>query len=396
MHKTKIYQPEYELLFYFTGPQLVIHGALAPPSIMVGGQEAMITSNDLSSWTFDGIEVIGGVNVLALTNNKTEVATPKMIPTNGKSAYCSSQGAFAVECGIYPCVGSYKANIYRGNFEETLINTEPPFGRQKCFGMIKPSCLTEAQRRNVAKEGTPLSDADDWVPFCNSASFGISPDCYFELSQPSYYMLAGYFSSTLGSVSGGDTRIFNASVTAQNMTDVWSTVSGSAFLQNLYQSGNINIASYSTQISRMANSMTAFMRQNGAEGTTRSQRGRLVKTTTCVNVRWGWIALPATLALFTWIFLAFVIYISSFRSEGFVWKSSSLVVSYHGLYLEQEGLELNVDSDAAMMRTAKGMMVKMNKDDIQSRLIPTDHAESLMGLCRRHASVLQTNAQKFR
>jgi hypothetical protein len=365
----------------YTGTPLIIEGTLAPPQLISNGQPALITSNSLSSWSFDGIDVIGGINILALTNNNTGRAMPKMVPANGSSDYCSAQGVFAAECGLYPCISSYKTNITGGSLREDLMKTEtlpavkqtttpwyPNFPGPACFGMLQPSCLTETQRRNLSSHEISISNTSNWIPFCNAAIYGISPDCYFELSQRSYYMLAGYFSSTLGSISGSSSQIFNGTVIAINTTDSWSTVSGSAFLQNLYQSGNITLASFSTQFNRMAGSMTAFMRQNGAPGTAQFARGKVLKTTTCVKVRWGWIALPAVLALFTSIFLIATMYISN---NGFVWKTSSLAVLFHGLTLGKDDLNSDLNSNSAMEQTAKNTEAILDWTTVTLQLAPT-------------------------
>jgi hypothetical protein len=76
-------------------------------------------------------------------------------------------------------------------------------------------------------------------------------------------MLVGYFAAPFAYVAAFDTQIFGGTVTAQELIKSWATVRGSAFLQNLYQSGNISFASFSKQFNRTTNSMTAFMRENG-------------------------------------------------------------------------------------------------------------------------------------
>jgi hypothetical protein len=161
---------------------LKISGDLHGNFIETGGQDALVTSNDISSWTFDGIDVFGGINVLALTNNNTRKAMQWLIPANASSEYCRSQGVFAAECGVYPCVSSYEAVFKYGNFSKRLIATKPlpvkwdtPTNTSEswqpiwpgpsCFGMIKPSCLTEVQRRNISNHGIPISNTAGWIHF---------------------------------------------------------------------------------------------------------------------------------------------------------------------------------------------------------------------------------------
>lgn len=379
------------LVHKFAGTNLTITGALAPPSLMAGfGQKALIASNTLSSWSFDGIDTIGGISVLTLTNNNTGRLMPKIIAVNSSDPalkYCSPQGVLAAECGLYPCISTYKAIYDGGIFSENLITTEPilPVRRTdeggwekyktasitwtpswpgpSCFGMIKPSCLTETQRQNISAHiGNTFSETTtDWTPFCDAAKFDVSPDCYFEMPQKVYWMLAGYFASTLGSASADSNQIFDGAVTAQNLSTSWDTISGSAFLQNLYQSGNISFSSFSTQMNRTANSMTAFMRQNGGQGPEHYARGKLYNTTTCIEVRWGWLALPAVLALLTIIVLVATMYASSPKSGSDVWKSSSLAVLFHGLTKKEE-MRSNLNSSSGMARVAKTIEVKL--DDI--------------------------------
>ncbi|RDI87588.1 hypothetical protein Vi05172_g2403 [Venturia inaequalis] len=227
--------------------------------------------------------------------------------------------------------------------------------------MIKQSCLTETQRQNIsAKVGNILSETvTEWTPFCDAAKFNVSPACYFEMPQQVYWMLAGYFADSLGSASAGFNQIFDGAVIAQNLTESWETISGSAFLQNLCQSGNISFASFSTQMNRTANSMTAFMRQNGGQGPKHYAKGKLVKTTTCIEVRWGWLAFPAILAFLTIIVSCATMYASNIKSGGCVWKSSSLAVIFHGL-TTSEGLRSDLDSSSRMEQVAKTMEVRLD------------------------------------
>lgn len=197
----------------FPGTDLTIVGPLAPPSVRAGfGQEALIASNSLSNWSFDGIDTIGGISVLALTNSNNSRSMPKIIAANGSSPalkYCSPQGVLAAECGLYPCISTYHATYGGGIFSEDLIASEPiPAVRgsdergwskyknatapwrpswpgPSCFGMIKQSCLTETQRQNIsAKVGNILSETvTEWTPFCDAAKFNVSPACYFEMPQ---------------------------------------------------------------------------------------------------------------------------------------------------------------------------------------------------------------------
>lgn len=374
------------IIHNFTGTDLTITGFQVPPGVLAGfGQEALITSNTLSDWSFDGVDTIGGINVLTLTNNNAGRPMPKTIEVNGSNTalnYCSPQGVLAAECGLYHCISTYKATYENVIFNEDLIASEPILavrGNGKggwrnyknassswtptwpgpsCFGVIKPSCLTESQRKNIsAKFGNTLSEtATEWTPFCDAAGFNISPDCYFEMTQQVYWMIAGYFASTLGSVSADSNQIFDGAVKAQNLSTSWETISGSAFLQNLYQSGNISFASFATQMNRTANSMTAFMRQNGRQGHEHYAKGKLFNTTTCIDVRWGWLALPAVLALLTIIVLCATMYASSSKRGSAVWKSSSLADLFHGLAMKEK-LSSDLDSSSGMEQAAKTINV---------------------------------------
>jgi hypothetical protein len=79
-------------------------------------------------------------------------------------------------------------------------------------------------------------------------------------------------------------------------------------------------------------------------------------------VRWGWLALPIVLALLTFVVLVATVYFSSCKSDGFVWKSSSLAVLFHGLIAGGENTRAVVDSTSAKAQTAKAMEFILDRE----------------------------------
>ncbi|MCJ1307443.1 hypothetical protein MMC25_001089 [Agyrium rufum] len=109
-------------------------------------------------------------------------------------------------------------------------------------------------------------------------------------------------------------------------------------------------------MSSLATAMTvAFRSFNGAIPV----EGIAFSTETYVHVRWGWIALPVVVVIFTAIFLSTTIFLSQ-RSGSQAWKSSALAMLFHGLDEETRERFGGGKSLKEKKRVAKSITVKLD------------------------------------
>ena len=88
--------------------------------------------------------------------------------------------------------------------------------------------------------------------------------------------------------------------------------------------------------------------------------GQAFSSETYVHVRWGWIALPVSVVLFTALFLMAAIWRSR-MSNTQVWKSSTLAVLFHGLDEETRSRFRSKRSLGDKKKEAKGITVQLDE-----------------------------------
>lgn len=115
--------------------------------------------------------------------------------------------------------------------------------------------------------------------------------------------------------------------------DISYSTYGPIWLQRMYKSGTANITSVGHFMSDIANAMTAQMRRDGGDA---YAKGSVYGLQTCIDVRWRWVVLPATLLAMTCVFLISVVMKShhgrhdhDIRRE--VWKSNPMPLIWNGL-----------------------------------------------------------------
>lgn len=127
--------------------------------------------------------------------------------------------------------------------------------------------------------------------------------------------------------------------------------------------------------------MTNHIRENGQLHYSKAASGEVSHFAVCVHVQWDWIALPASLIVFT-AFLLVLSIAANRRKPAPLWKASPLAFIFHS----PRGLnssELASDSDkttapvlgdsldaiAAMNSAAKGIRFKLDDSTPESRML---------------------------
>jgi hypothetical protein len=98
---------------------------------------------------------------------------------------------------------------------------------------------------------------------------------------------------------------------------VLEDLSGPQSLQALYDNGNTSYVIIEEAFENMSESLTNYMRLNGQVNQSVTVTGQVLHYATCLNVQWGWIALPAVVVLGTCALLAFTMFAAHRRGyEG--------------------------------------------------------------------------------
>ena len=270
---------------------------------------------------------------------------------------CSRLGA--ARCELYPCVQKRSASINAGKLTEVLLDASQDQDWTLITidnfypSLVDLSCLTRSQYQSFIVDAgyKPIKDYN-WLPYkatwcasqtpdktsgeydwyvCKAANNPTDPipgfpgEClytfyYLARSNVDNYM-ATMFTGALGTPLGEDT--FTGPTTLQ-IFDTSSQADADVII-----GFNTSFATVKQRWSNIAKSITNRIRtteQNPFNGFPAA--GMIWKSGTCIHVRWGWLAYPATLLLMTACFLCTVLLEISaevgWRRCTRDWKSSPL------------------------------------------------------------------------
>jgi hypothetical protein len=299
--------------------------------------------------------------------------------SNCERTFCqtSTDMPLAVECKIWPVILTIKSRVQSTKLLETIVRSEPLgstwIGSGRSFSSwlrIPAQVLRDGAWESCSGSEVETPDKPVAVGATNVGNLylyydyygGSSPrenavwyaqDCVWIIDGPAYSGLYGLF-----------TRMFQNQTLVNNALET----SGEPWLKSLYHKGQSNfstVEAYASQIARAMTKQTRLIRSFRDEHYGFA-KGTVMKTETCVQVRWAWIIFPASLIAFTIIFLAITIWKTG-RSGGRdqrygIWKSSSLAVLLGGLQEEARGSGA-LERKSDMERRAKDMEVSLRPVD---------------------------------
>jgi hypothetical protein len=109
-------------------------------------------------------------------------------------------------------------------------------------------------------------------------------------------------------------------------------ITGPAQLRVLFEGGNITLDSVNARMKDLATSMTTVFRTSGGDGNATSSsayaRGDVWITTTCMYIRWPWIAFSVAMIGLTGVFLMLVAFENRSVENDRLWKSSFLAALF--------------------------------------------------------------------
>lgn len=229
------------------------------------------------------------------------------------------EGALAIECSMFYCIGKYAASVTGGIAEQHLL----------------------ASWRNDSARLDTKTDLILNPPTSFSNESGTEP---FRVTHLAAVALNSFMSETFTG-SGGINN------------------SGSAFssdvMQALYDTSNLT-----RRIENLATSMTNSIRGQD-DNVSGPAYGTAWTSETYLHVRWAWLAFPATLILLASCFLLGVILETSYR-DILVWKSSNIALLFHGRSLRlssRNGYPVNkLSAMTARANNVKARLVESDPD----------------------------------
>jgi hypothetical protein len=291
-----------------------------------------------------------------------------MLYTDG--LYETGAVPWAVNCTLYPCVRSYTARVVNGilNEEQTSADFDvSPTGTAGGFfnysTAVDVGCLPAGQRQFLINHGYDISPNTTWIWYngtdfsqtYNENSFdNITEEVTSKLNLDCMY---GVYFASADAIAIFMKTYFNGSIIPDQ-----SGFTGPSVVQQLYNQSSASIASVSLTMQNVAESMTRYMRQNGAQNVSSPAVGLVYHEDTCVHIRWGWLAFPAALICLSILFLVLMILDNARQpATSQDWKSSPLPLLFHGLdrdtVAQYDAIEPTEKS--AMQDIAKAMRVRL-------------------------------------
>lgn len=242
---------------------------------------------------------------------------------------------FAINCVIYACMKTYRANITNFVLEEELLNTTR-------LPMVSESPLTL---------GFTLNSSSVLINGAWSACGGVlthDPNyCLWNFGFDAASALHAYLSNLFG----GD------SIYSGPLSDTQTGFFGTPWQMRLFSNGNATLESANIYMEGLANAITSVIRQHGDTPSAEYAHGIGFGLRTCINVRWVWLALPLALIVLTVVFLLMTIL--STRSWNMTWKSSPLALLFHGLDTTSQERYGEMMDLPAMEDTAQKIQAKL-------------------------------------
>ncbi|KAI3329470.1 hypothetical protein HD806DRAFT_287970 [Xylariaceae sp. AK1471] len=245
----------------------------------------------------------------------------------------------AFHCSIVSCVRTYSSSILENNLNESVLSSIPlgfnlnivdddkvddeVQGRGRALLRLATSrTLRNGQEENclpsdkegpglvkVAKANVDAAPDDSFATGVANATAWYPEDCVWSFGQGSAYAIR----QTLGSELDGLDMQSTSGVTV-----------GPIVAKNMWRNGTVDLAHMNDYMQKLADVMTATMRNRGWGGRDEYARGQVIVNDTCLQVRWAWLAYPAALVGLTVWFLVLIIIQGPQGASARVWKSSIL------------------------------------------------------------------------
>ena len=306
-------------------------------------------------------------------------------------------------CSIFWCVRTYTSTIESGILKETLQSTASNWSSwesvNSVLGTVNVGCLSPKVRSRLLSDGY-VSPNTEWMSWngtylngtesderiSNSNNQSIPIQCAYQAQLTDGLLNSNpkeAFSDPLTGVlnaSGIDDKAIAFPNSASTVLTLWNNATVSAgsisgafdnfttavtnYLRGLDSPIPKNLEPYAPS-DRLYSGVPENIPDNPVQGLASEWNqpalGKAFKTTTCIHVRWPWLALPAVLVVSTFAFLFTLIIQTADQHSREVWKSSQDALLWHGLHGPVEDESTYLLTTKEMRERAKEVTVQLRK-----------------------------------
>ena len=264
----------------------------------------------------------------------------------------------ALQCTVYPCVRTYRANVDQTKPTDTLVSTErmqkPELAPLQPFIATPMPCLLNGTYYNA----TTFTEHNATNPIPVN---GLLPD-----NQTAYLPKECYFSYDNPLGISKYLPVFLAGYADRAPED---DLADPPWVGQLYNNASATLGTVNATWASLAECMTVRIRQAGDDSNSAPASGDTWHTDTCISVQWPWLAFPVTLVVLATAFLLATIVQGARRSWEQIWKSSPLALLFHGLDNDLRDRYKALGTEDDMEQTAKKLSVQFETGNGPSRLV---------------------------
>jgi hypothetical protein len=272
------------------------------------------------------------LSVLSAISTVWGFSNPAVEYGSGNAMTFSVASKAAMECGIYYCVQKFNTTVSSGTLDERVVGTYTT-GQystlENAYVLEPPSSFT-----NVSTKDNPSANV---------------------YSTPNFLSIKQFFSTFWqGNCSVTDAGSANPKTPCTSQT---------ALLL-----GDENFGNYQAIFTRLVQAMSYAMRLQSTPDPEPTALGVAYQDKPHVKVRWGWLALPASLLGLALLLLVATI-VTTAKEKTLLWKGSSLAAFSHPLTSDARAAVSEISSPREVVRVAEKMEVKWEKTDRGYRLV---------------------------
>ena len=296
----------------------------------------------------------------------------------------------APPASIELCIRTFEASISAGTFEETSIPGNGyiesnllgyKVGQAYYEAIIDTHCPSQLQLSSLTGKRYAVDADSRWLQYNLTFNPTIVSNSTFPssmLESGCLYALDGFLDQSL--FLQYYQYFFNGTITGvldeNDRIDRINRIDGPQNLQTIYNYDAVTFDRIDSIFHNISDAVTTYIRQAGNSNNSSPAIGVTSHNQTCLQVRWGWLSLPAILVLATnFFFVAIILQTRPKGDRAQIWKSSPLAYIFHGLdqpdrFHGRRALEGISD----MEETARRIKVKLVTTEKGARLVPVNVA----------------------
>lgn len=287
--------------------------------------------------------------------------------------------ALAVECKLWPTIQTIHAQIDLSEIKEEVVASGPmtlvpdpraPSNRswQDSWLEVPEETIQDGKRKACTPSMTYTADTP--VDISNNAFWTF----YDKIDKPVPSNLTWYADECVfwipPGAGGGLADFLDTLFDKKQLKGLYGAIAtahldGDVWIKNLYENGNATLHTVQARVRRLARSMNTYFRNSNSTTIKKTiyATGSALKTDTCIQVQWPWLAFPATLVILSVVFLALTVWTTrrtdrSSSGRG-AWKSSALAVLFSGLHDEIRQDYRSLEKQSEMADCARRLEVNL-------------------------------------